>query len=209
MKYKYLFFILFILLLLFIVLFFYDKYKKKYVVIFGSVSKDISDDINLQKDLKYLASNLNTTKYNYILPNTKKGPIGYLLNNIKEDDKSSILTTYSTTFGDDNINKNFQIKLFNDPIDFEEYMIRNSNIFVILPGGIGTLYEIAFLLFLIDVSDVNYKIIFYNKNNYYNFINDLIKRYYETGYLRPNIYDKFKAKTYFVNNIEDINKIID
>ena len=82
MKYKYLFFILFILLLLFIVLFFYDKYKKKYVVIFGSVSKDISDDINLQKDLKYLASNLNTTKYNYILPNTKKGPIGYLLNNV-------------------------------------------------------------------------------------------------------------------------------
>jgi predicted Rossmann-fold nucleotide-binding protein len=201
-------FILLLLLVLLLVLFINDKYKKKTVTIFGSVSKDISDDLNLQKDLKYLALNLNTSKYDYVIPNSKKGPIGYILNNIKEEDKSSVITTYSTTFGENNTNNTFKIKMFNDPVYFEEYMIENSNIFIILPGGIGTLYEITFLLFLIDVSPVNNKIIFYNKNNYFNFINDIMKKYYKTGYLRDNIYDKYKSSTYFVDNIEDINKII-
>lgn len=208
MKYKYILFILSILLILFVVVFFYNKYKKKSISIFGSVSKDISDDVNLQKDLKYLALNLNTTKYDYIIPNSQKGIIGYLLNNIKEQDKNNVTTVYSITFGEDNINETFKVKLFNNPFDFEEYMIDNSNIFIILPGGIGTLYEIIFLLFLIDVSEVHNKIIFYNKNNYYNFIDDIIKRYHETGYLRSNVYDKFKARTYFVNDMDEIIKLI-
>jgi predicted Rossmann-fold nucleotide-binding protein len=201
-------FILLLLLLVLLVLFFNDKYKKKTVTIFGGVSKDISDDLNLQKELKNLALNLNTTKYDYVIPNSKKGPIGYILNNIKEEDKSSVITTYSTTFGENNMNETFKIKMFNDPVDFEEYMIENSNIFIILPGGIGTLYEIAFLLFLIDVSPVNNKIIFYNKNNYYDFIDNIMKKYNKNGYLRDNIYDKYKSTTYFVDNIEDINKLI-
>jgi predicted Rossmann-fold nucleotide-binding protein len=210
MKYKYIsLFIICIILILLAVLFFYYKNDKKTICIFGSVSKDISNDYSLQNDLKYLALNLNTSKYNYILPNTKKGPIGYILDNIKDEDKSSVITTYSTVFDKNNINKTYEVKMFNDPIDFEEYMIKNSNIFIILPGGIGTLYEISFLLFLIDVSNVNNKIIFYNKNNYYDFIINIMERYHETGYLRDNIYNKYKSTTFFVNNIEDINRLID
>jgi predicted Rossmann-fold nucleotide-binding protein len=201
-------YVILIILLLLTLLFFYDKYKKKTISIFGSVSKDISNDFNLQKDLKQLALNLNTSKYDYIIPNSKEGTIGYILNNIKEEDKNSIITTYSTTFHKNNTNDTFKLKIFNDPVDFEEYMIKNSNIFIILPGGVGTFYEIAFLLFLIDVSDVNNKIIFYNKDNYYNFINDIMERYYETGYLRDNVYNKYKSSTYFVNNIDEIIKLM-
>jgi predicted Rossmann-fold nucleotide-binding protein len=197
-----------IILLLLILLFFNNKYKKKTISIFGSVSKDISNNFSLQADLKYLALNINTSKYDYIIPNSKDGIIGYILNNIKEEDKSSIITTYSTTFHKNNTNETFKLKIFNDPLDFEEYMIKNSNIFIILPGGVGTFYEIAFLLFLIDVSDVNNKIIFYNKDNYYNFINDIMERYYKTGYLRANVYNKYKSSTYFLNNIEEIVKLM-
>lgn len=209
MKNKYLYIILILLLLAILLLFFYYTNSKKTVCIFGSVSKDISNNYSLQQDLKYLALNLNTSKYNYIIPNSKEGPIGFILNNIKEEDRSSVITTYSTTFGKNNTNNSFKIKMFNDPVDFEEYMIENSNIFIILPGGIGTLYEIAFLLFLIDVSDVNNKIIFYNKDNYYKFIIDIMERYHKTGYLRKNIYNKYKTTTYFVNNIEDVNRLLD
>jgi len=208
MKYLWIFSIILIIIILLIFLIYYDKYHKKTIAILGSGSKNISYDYDLQKDLKYLALNLNTSKYNYIIPNSKKGIIGYILNHIREEDKSSIITTYSTTFDKNNINNTFKIKLFNNPIDFEEYMITNSNIFIILPGGIGTLFEILFLLFLIDVKDSNNKIIFYNKDNYYNFINDIMKRYYETGYLRSNIYNKFKKTTYFVSNINELITLI-
>jgi hypothetical protein len=209
MKYRR-YIILFIILILLatLTLIFYNINKKKTICIFGSVSKDISNNYNLQNDLKYLTLNLDTSKYNYIIPNSKDGPIGYILNNIKDEDKSSIITTYSTAFPDNKKNETFKIKLFNDPVDFEEYMIENSDIFIIFPGGIGTLYEIAFLFFLIDVSNDNKKIIFYNKDNYYDFIIDIMERYHETGYLRNNIYNKYKSTTYFINDIKDINKII-
>jgi hypothetical protein len=210
MKYRrYIILFIFLILLTTLALILYNKNKKKTICIFGSVSKDISNNYNLQNDLKYLTLNLDTSKYNYIIPNSKEGPIGYILNNIKDEDKSSIITTYSTAFPDDKKNETFKIKLFNDPVDFEEYMIENSDIFIIFPGGIGTLYEIAFLFFLIDVSDDNKKIIFYNRDNYYDFIIDIMERYHETGYLRKNIYNKYKSTTYFINDIKDINKIID
>lgn len=202
--------ILFIILILIttLTLMLYDKNKKKTICIFGSISKDISNNYSLQNDLKYLAQNLDTSKYNYIIPNSNKGPIGYILNNIKDEDKSSIITTYSITFPENEKNETFKIKLFNNPIDYEEYMIENSDIFIIFPGGIGTLYEIAFLFFLIDVSDDNKKIIFYNRDNYYDFIIEIMERYHETGYLRDNRYNKYKSTTYFINDIKTINKII-
>lgn len=183
------------------------KYKQKTISIFGSVSKDIKNDINLLEDLRYLALNLNK-KYNYIIPNSREGLIGFLLENIREIDKNNILTTYSKTFHKNNINRTYKIKYFNDPIDFEEFMIRNSSIYIFLPGGLGTLYEIFFTLFLLDVSDDNNKVIFYNKNNYYNFINIIMNNLNKSCYLRENIYKKFKNNCYFINNINEINKII-
>jgi len=207
--YLYLCIILILLLAMLILFIYYNKNNKKTICIFGSVSKDISDNYTLQQDLNYIVSKINTSKYNYIIPNSKEGPIGYILNNIKEEDKDGVLTTYSTVFPSDNANKSFKIKMFDDPVIFEEYMIENSDIFIILPGGIGTLYEIAFLLFLIDVSDDKKKIIFYNKDNYYDFIINIMERYRKTGYLRENIYNKYKSSTYFINNINEINKIID
>jgi hypothetical protein len=202
MKYKYeLYFIIILLLVLFIIYTTYTKSYKITIGIYGSVSKDISNDFTIQKDLKYLAHNLDKSKL-FIIPNNKNGLIGFLLHNIQC--KQNIITTYSNTFEQKDINNDFYVKILDNPIDYEEYMMMNSDHFVFLPGGVGTLYEISFVLLLLDVSSDNFKILFYNKDNYFNFVKDKMAYFSNKGYLRNNVYNKFLNNSYFFTDIKEL-----
>lgn len=207
MKYhKYLFFIL--LLIIFFALFYDFRIKRKTISILGSISKDISKDDEFKNELIYLSNNLNTNKYKYIIPNTNEGTIGFLLNNIPAKNKYNIITVYSETFPKNKMNNSYEIIMFNDAINFEEYIITHSDIFIILPGGIGTLYEISFILFILDTSNKNVKLLFYNKNNFFDFIKYNMKFFLDNGYLRDNIYNKFINNSLFFNNMNELISIL-
>lgn len=200
--------VILLILLLFLSFFLYNKLKKKTIAIFGSISKDISNDSEFKEELDILVDNINTSKYDYIIPNTLAGPIGYILNNVKDKDKSGFITTYSTTFNQ-KINEIYKVISFDDAIHYEEYMVRNSDIFIFLPGGIGTLYEVAFISFLIDLNEgKEIKVIFYNRDNDFNFIKDLINYYNDNGFLRGETYNNFIKNTYFVKNMNDIVSLL-
>jgi predicted Rossmann-fold nucleotide-binding protein len=204
MKYKntliFLIFVIFISLIIIYITYF--KPTKKTISIFGSISKNIDDNQNLKKNIKYLAESLNQS-YNYIIPNSKNGIIGYLLNNINKNN-IDIITAYSSTFTKNNINEKFNIKIFDNPIDYEEYMVINGDIIIFLPGGIGTLYEISFLIFLLDVSDKDIKVLIYNDNGFFNFIKNHINYLFVNGYLRDNAYFRFNNNFLFFSNMEDL-----
>lgn len=177
---------------------------KKTIAIFGSVSKDISNNQKMQQELDVLVASLNPSKYNYIAPNTETGPVGYVLTHVPDRVKSAFLTTYVESFNS-KLNETYVIKTFQDAIDYEEYMIRHSNIFVFLPGGVGTMYEVSFVLFLLDVQESNRNLVlFYNKDNYYDFVKEIMKRYEETGYLRPKVYEKFIHQFKFVSDMKTL-----
>jgi predicted Rossmann-fold nucleotide-binding protein len=182
----------------------YRMTHKKTIAIFGSVSKDITNDVSMKQDLDKLVASINGNKYNYIVPNATGGIIGYVLDHVKEKEKYSFTTTYVKTFTSP-INKSYKTITFDDGIDFEEYMVRKSNYFIFLPGGVGTLYEVSFVLLTIDIHMTNTEmLLFYNKNNYFDFIKELMKRYKDTGYLRQNVYDTFLKKSRFCDTMDEL-----
>lgn len=197
-----------IILILFIILigayFYFRKDDKKVVGIYGSISKDISNDAKMKRDLKYFASHLDVNKFNYILPNSKDGIIGHFLYNVSEKDKPFISTTYSSTFPADQMDTSYQIKMFDDPLIYEEYMLKKTDIFVFFPGGVGTLYEIAFALLLLDIIKKDYTILIYNKDNYFQFIINQMNFFKQNGFLREHVYEKFKNDFHFFDNMEDL-----
>lgn len=184
--------------------FVYFRTLKKTVAIFGSVSKDINHDEAFQTELDLFISKINPSKYNYIAPNTRNSAIGYILDHVQEKDKPSFTTTYVTTFNSET-NTSYAMRTFSDAIEYEQYMITHSNVFVFLPGGVGTLYEISFVLLLIDLHDKNTEqVIFYNRNNYFNFVKELMDRFNETGYLREEVYQRFLHKTHFATTMQEV-----
>ena len=126
---------------------YYSK-TKTLVAVFGSVSRNIDNDTILKQELSFLASHLNN-KYDYVIPNTNTGVIGYLLHNLQSNNVAkNIQTTYVTSFSPENINNNYKINYFDTIMDFEDDMLKRSDVFVFLPGGIGTLYELSYTLFV-------------------------------------------------------------
>lgn len=197
------FLILFIIL--FIIYFHSIKSNKKEVGIYASISKDISNDAKMKKDIKYFASNINVNKFNYTSPNSNSGIIGHFLNNVSEKDKSYITTAYVSTFPVNGMDKSYQVIMFDDPFIYEEYLLKKSDIFVFFPGGVGTLYEITFALLLLDVhKNKDYIVLIYNKDNYFQFIKNQMQTFYQNGFLRGNVYEKFKRNFIFFDNMEDL-----
>jgi hypothetical protein len=203
-----------ILLAIFLVVIFiifvniYYRTLKKTIAIFGSVSKEISSDFQFKRELDFFISNINTYKYNYIAPNTRNSGIGYILDNVRETDKKKFTTTYVDSFNTET-NTSYHIITFDNAIEYEKYMITNSNYFIFLPGGVGTLYEISFVLLLIDLHEAKTEmVIFYNRNNYFNFVKELMKRFNDTGYLRIDVYKRFLEKTHFVNSMEEVVSLL-
>lgn len=182
----------------------YLRSLQKTVAIFGSISKEITHDEGFNKELDLFISNINTSKYKYIAPNTRSSAIGYILDHVQEKDKQSFTTTYVTSFNSAT-NASYPIRTFPDAIEYEQYMITHSNVFVFLPGGVGTLYEISFVLLLIDLNDTHTeKVIFYNRNNYFNFVKELMDRFNKTGYLREAVYQRFLNKTHFASTMQEV-----
>lgn len=198
--------ILFILFIIFFSMHFHfiKNNNRKEVGIYASVSKDISNDAKMKKDLKYFASNLDVNKFNYTVPNSTDGVIGHFLNNVGEKDKPYILTTYSSTFPINKMNTSFEVKIFDDPFTYEEYMLKKSDIFVFFPGGVGTLYEIAFALLLLDIVKKDYIVLIYNKDNYFQFIKNQMEFFKQNGFLRGHVYEKFKSDFLFFDNMDDL-----
>lgn len=196
----------FIFIIAIVIYLYVIKNKKKEVGIYGSVSKDILKDAKFQADVKYFAQNLDVSKFNYTSPNSKDGPIGYFLDNVDEKDKPYISTTYSTTFSEDGRNKTFPTKFFDEPFTYEDYMLKKSDVFVFFPGGVGTFYELAFAMLVLDVRKPDYLVFIYNKDNYFQFIKNQMSFFYHNGYLRPNIYEKFKRNFLFFEDMHELVK---
>lgn len=79
----------------------------------------------------------------------------------------------------------------------------NSDAFILLPGGIGTIEEM-FSIFEENRTNAWKKVIIYNYEGFYNFIINWLKQNVETGF----VYDYDIENIKIVNNLEDLMKEI-
>ena len=201
---KFVYLIICLLIIIGIVLNF-PKKKGFKIGIFGSVSKKIEPNSNLYNNIVYLAKNLPKNR-EYILPNAKSGVVGLILNELDEGMNDKVITYGSYFFKEQYINRNYKVIMKKTVIEYEQGMLGNSDIYIFLPGGIGSLFEFLTSLFLM-IEKVNNKPIFIgNIDGFYDpvlkYIYDLEKK----GYLRKAVHQKIKDKVKVFNNTKDLIK---
>ena len=84
-------------------------------------------------------------------------------------------------------------------------MIELSEVYIALPGGPGTLEEIAEVVSWVRVGQTNGICIFYNMEGYYNHLESFFNHMVTTNLLSK----EDRNQIYFANNLEEIEKLIE
>jgi uncharacterized protein (TIGR00730 family) len=87
-------------------------------------------------------------------------------------------------------------------LDRQNGLIRSSQSYLILPGGIGTIYELAQVLCHNDVEKIGKKVILYNYNHYYDGFISMLKHGVSLG-----MADNDRLELYIVTNIDELRAI--
>ncbi|XJS10766.1 TIGR00730 family Rossman fold protein [Aerococcaceae bacterium WGS1372] len=83
-------------------------------------------------------------------------------------------------------------------------MIELGDVFIALPGGVGTLEEIAEIISLIRIGIIDKPAIFYNINSFYNPLHQQFQTMVNEGFLKQEVANKFL----FSNSLQDIDQFI-
>lgn len=84
-------------------------------------------------------------------------------------------------------------------------MIELGDAFIAFPGGTGTLEEISEVMSKISLKQLHAPCIFYNLNDYYKGMKELMSHMIEMGL---STHEKQKG-IYFANHLDDIRNIIE
>jgi len=179
------------------------KLKSYKVCVFcGSKS---GNDKNYLKIAFTVGKKLSEKKCTIIYGGGKTGLMGALAEGVtsNQGDLFSIIPKY---FKDKNVvlkNSN-KILFTKDFYERKKMMIKHADIFLILPGGFGTLDELFEVISLNQLNIIKKKVILLNTNNFWNSLKVLIKDLKRNGFLytKENIIFKSSvAKTIeFIEN---------
>lgn len=178
---------------------------KKNLVIFSGANKLI-DDIQLTNNLKLIACNLNINKYNIWYGGGNAGIMGVIpkkFNNIGGNvfsvNAKQFLKYDDTVFGETIIKDTFTER--------QNSLVEKGDIYLCLPGGVGTVSELFDVLVNNDVNGKNLKIILYSYNNYFDDIINFIKNNIKSGYIRPNVMNNIIVYTDHIKIVDYLNNL--
>jgi len=93
--------------------------------------------------------------------------------------------------------------LYTNLLDRQNGLVKVSQYYIILPGGIGTIYELTQVLCHNDVERVGKKIILYNYHHYYDAFIQLLKHMIEKG-----LTDMDRLELTVVRDIDELSVFI-
>lgn len=79
-------------------------------------------------------------------------------------------------------------------------LMEKGDVFITLPGGIGTLEEITELMSLTKISEINKPFFFLNIDNYYDLLKKFLKQMVNKGFLEEEFYNSL----IFLNSVEEL-----
>ena len=88
-------------------------------------------------------------------------------------------------------------------LDRQNGLIQNSNMYIVLPGGIGTLYELMQVLCNNDVDKLGKKVILYNYDHYYDGFMMMIEHSVSVGLM-----DYDRLHFHVVTNLEELKEVL-
>ncbi len=147
----------------------------------------IGNSKNFARQAKSLAKECVKNNYTVIYGGGKSGLMGILANTIIENNGKlvSIIPKY---FKDKSVlfKESSKIIFTNDFYTRKKLMIKLADIFIVLPGGFGTLDELAEVASLSQLQIINKKIILLDNNNYWEKLRILFKHFKNHGFLYNN-----------------------
>ena len=158
------------------------KFKSFKVCVFcGSKS---GNDENYVKIAFKIGKELSKKKYSIIYGGGKIGLMGALAEGVTSN-KGNLFSIIPKYFQNkDVISKNSNKIIFTkDFYERKKIMINSADIFLVLPGGFGTLDELFEVLSLNQLDIIKRKVVLLNTNNFWNSLKILIKDLKKNGFL--------------------------
>ena len=159
---------------------------KKNLVVFSG-SNQPSFFLDIQQELILIANNLDTSLYHLWYGGGESGLMGVIPSHFHQHggqvssvDAQQFVSKYGTaSFGTCWVMDTFTER--------QNILIDQGDIFLCLPGGIGTLSELFDVLVNNDVNGKDYKIIIFTYQDFFKPIIDFIFKNIESGFIRQKI----------------------
>ena len=178
--------------------------SKSYKICVFCGSKNGNDENYLKIAFK-VGKKLSEKEYTVIYGGGKIGLMGALAEGVTSN-KGDLFSIIPKYFKDKNVvlkNSN-KILFTKDFYERKKMMIKHADIFLVLPGGFGTLDELFEVISLNQLNIIKKKVVLLNTNNFWNSLKALIKDLKKNGFLytKENIIFKSSvAKTIeFIEN---------
>tara|TARA_Y100000991_G_scaffold212797_1_gene197498 strand:+ start:1252 stop:1803 length:552 start_codon:yes stop_codon:yes gene_type:complete len=160
--------------------------KKINLVIFSGSNKPSSFE-EIKIDLEKIARNLKKDKYSVWYGGGETGLMGIIPYNfhLKGGEVFSVdAKQFVEIYGSASFGKTYVMDTFNER---QQGLLNSGDIFLCLPGGIGTLSELFDVLVNIDVNKKDFKIILYSYNNFYKNIIEFLEDKKREGFIKSRV----------------------
>lgn len=159
--------------------------KKNLVIFSGSNKPSFFSDI--QQELILIANNLDTSLYHVWYGGGESGLMGVIPSHFHQrgGQVSSIdAQQFVSKYGQASFGNCFVMNTF---IERQNTLVEQGEIFLCLPGGIGTLSELFDVLVNNDVNGKDLKIIIFSYQDFFKPIIDFIFKNIQSGFIRQKL----------------------
>lgn len=164
------------------------------------------NDPVLKDAVKELGTWIGENNHALIYGGSKSGLMGYIAESVL-DAGGDVIGIEPQFFIDEELQYDGLTELIitQDMTERKTKMIELGDAFIAFPGGTGTLEEISEVMSKISLKQLNAPCIFYNLNNYYKGMKELMSHMIE---MWLSTHEKQKG-IYFANHLDEIKNIID
>lgn len=156
-----------------------------------------------KEEIKQICNLLNKHSINLVYGGTDGGLMNTLAKSFKEGSKDNKLIGVINEEFKKYLNLLNDVNIFTNTInERKEKMIELSSLYIVFPGGFGTMEEAFDTISYLSVHKLDRKVIFYNIDNYYDSLKKLINNMKDEGFLY------FKDITLFIDNVNELEKAI-
>lgn len=156
------------------------------------------NDPVLKDAVKELGTWIGENNHTLIYGGSKSGLMGYIA--------ESVLNAGGTAIGiEPQYDGLTELIITQDMTERKTKMIELGDAFIAFPGGTGTLEEISEVMSKISLKQLNAPCIFYNLNDYYKGMKELMSHMIEMGL---STHEKQKG-IYFADHLDEIKNIIE
>ena len=181
--------------------------KKNLVIFSGSNKPSFFSDI--QQELILIANNLDTTLYHVWYGGGESGLMGVIPYNFHQlgGQVSSVdAQQFVSKYGQASFGNCFVMNTFTER---QNTLVEQGEIFLCLPGGIGTLSELFDVLVNNDVNGKDFQIIIFSYQDFFKPIIDFVFENIQSGFIREKILKNLHicyTGTEVIQKLKDLQK---